>query len=250
MKKELKIKNRELLQSATTFKISRANIQLYFECPCCFYYDKKYGIRRPFDYPFDLHRAVDTLLKKEFDFYRETQTAHPIILQNKLDAVPFKHRLINQWRDCSVGLRYTHEQTNLLITGIIDDIWINKDNELVVIDYRATSQQGEIDLDNDFVMGYKRLIDVHQWLLRQHGFKVSNTGYFLYCNGMVNRTTFDNRLDFETELIPYEGNDDWVDIAINEISECLQKDYAPEMSDSCEHCSFARAKVSKMVVFI
>jgi 2-isopropylmalate synthase len=37
------------------------------------------------------------------------------------------------------------------------------------------------DLDQEWQDSYKRQMDVYQWLLRQNGLKVSNTGYFVYC---------------------------------------------------------------------
>jgi hypothetical protein len=50
-------------------------------------------------------------------------------------------------------------------------------------------------------------MEVYQWLLRQNGHKVSNTGYFVYCNGKKDRKAFDGKLDFDITLIPHKGND-------------------------------------------
>ena len=52
-------------------KISRSKIDLFLECPRCFYLDVVKKIKRPPGFPFNLNNAVDMLLKKEFDRHRE-----------------------------------------------------------------------------------------------------------------------------------------------------------------------------------
>src|SRR3972149_10504652 len=49
------------------FKLSRSKLELFTECPRCFYLDRKLGVGRPPGFPFALNSAVDALLKKEFD---------------------------------------------------------------------------------------------------------------------------------------------------------------------------------------
>ena len=57
-------------QSGELFKISRSKIDLFLNCPKCFYLDRRLGINQPPSFPFSLNAAVDLLLKKEFDTYR------------------------------------------------------------------------------------------------------------------------------------------------------------------------------------
>ena len=44
-------------------------------------------------------------------------------------------------------------------------------------------------------------MEVYQWLFRQNGYKVSDTGYFVYCNGNTDRQAFDAKLEFDITLI-------------------------------------------------
>jgi len=50
-----------------SFKLSRSKIDLFLQCPRCFYLDRRMGVGRPPGFPFALNSAVDKLLKKEFD---------------------------------------------------------------------------------------------------------------------------------------------------------------------------------------
>lgn len=47
--------------SAEPFKLSRSKIDLFIECPRCFYIDRVLGTGRPPGYPFALNSAVDHL---------------------------------------------------------------------------------------------------------------------------------------------------------------------------------------------
>ncbi len=80
------------------------------------------------------------------------------------------------------GLQVFCEPTNFIITGAVDDVWINSHGELIVVDYKATSTQTEITLDKEYRQAYKNQMEIYQWLLRKKDFSVSNTSYFVYCN--------------------------------------------------------------------
>jgi CRISPR/Cas system-associated exonuclease Cas4 (RecB family) len=192
--------------------------------------------------PWSLNTAVDTLLKKEFDLLRKDGEAHPLMKKYGIDAVPVYHEQLDQWRDNFKGVQYLHEQTNLIITGAIDDLWKNPAGEYIIVDYKATSKNEEINaLDKDWHDGYKRQMEVYQWLVRRNGLKVSNTGYFVYCNGNTDLDKFDGKLEFDLTLIAYEGNDSWVEDKIREIHTCLQQEQVPSASGTCDFCRYREA---------
>ena len=224
------------------FKLSRSKIDLFIECPRCFYLDRRLGVGRPPGYPFTLNSAVDALLKKEFDGFREKGAKHPIILEYSVDAIPARHENLENWRNNFKGVQYHHPDTNLLIFGAIDDLWVNSKGEYIVVDYKATAKNEEITaLDKDWHDGYKRQMEVYQWLFRQNEFSVSNTGYFVYANGNANLEEFDKKLEFALTLIPYDGNDSWIDETILQIFDCLNSNKYPRHSDSCDFCSYRKA---------
>ena len=96
-------------------------------------------------------------------------------------------------------------------------------------------------IDADWQIGYRRQMEIYQWLFRKNGFKVNKLGYFVYCNGLTDRDAFNNRLDFEISLIPYKGDDSWVDDAIKGLYACLQSDQMPESGDDCQFCQYREA---------
>jgi RecB family exonuclease len=228
--------------SREPFRLSRSRIELFVQCPRCFYIDRRLGVDRPPGYPFALNSAVDALLKKEFDLLRKDKKAHPLIEKYNIDAMPVEHSNLNRWRNNFQGVRFFHQPTNLIITGAIDDLWQNSQGEYIVVDYKSTSKnEAIIALDKDWQNAYKRQMEIYQWLLRRNVDKVSDTGYFVYCNGRTDLDKFDAKLEFDLTLIPHEGNDSWVENTIFEIDKCLNSDTIPEPDKDCDYCTYRQA---------
>ncbi|MFM7718183.1 MAG: PD-(D/E)XK nuclease family protein [Actinomycetota bacterium] len=221
------------------FRISRSKIDLFFACPRCFYLDRRLGIARPTGPPFSLNNAVDALLKREFDAYREEGRPHPLMAKHGLAAVPFQHDSLEAWRDAlRRGIRHVHAPTNLEVTGGIDDVWQDAEGDLIIVDYKATAKLGEVNLDAPWQDSYKRQVEVYQWLFRKNGFPVSDTAYFVYVNGRLDEPAFDERLVFRTSLLPYDGSDAWVEPALEAIRETLVADAPPMPAETCDHCRY------------
>ncbi len=229
-------------ESAGPFKVSRSKIELFTQCPRCFYLDRRLGTGRPPGFPFALNSAVDRLLKQEFDGYRARGEAHPLQQAYGLDAVPAAHADLDTWRENFKGLQYLHEPTQLLVTGAIDDLWINARDEYIVVDYKATAKEEPVTvLDQAWHEGYKRQMEIYQWLLRRMGHTVSDTGYFVYCTGRLDREAFDAKLEFDVRLIAHEGDDGWVEGTLRELKACLDGESIPEASPACDYCAYVAA---------
>lgn len=230
----------------TPFKVSRSKIELYMQCQRCFWLDVRLKITRPSSPPFNINKAIDELFKKEFDAYRKKAEPHPIMLDNQIKAIPYTHKDLDTWRHNFTGVTALHEPTNLHIFGAVDDIWVNDAGELIVVDYKATSKDKEVTLDADWQVTYKRQMEVYQWLLRQNGFDVSDTGYFVYTNARIDLDAFGDRLEFRTKVIPYTGDAKWVDKTLQDMKTCMDGDMPPVgqsiMGGPCEFCSYARQR--------
>lgn len=221
------------------FRISRSKIDLYVECPRCFWLDQRMGVTRPSMPGFSLNNAVDALLKREFDAHRAVGTAHPYMMEFGVDALPFKHERMEEWRDAlRRGVTVHHAPTNLMVRGGVDDVWVDPAGALIIVDYKATSTVKEISLDDPYKQGYKRQLEIYQWLFRGNGFTVSPTGYFVFVNGDADRDAFDGKLTFAVQLIPYTGDDGWIDGTLRAIKTCLDSDMPPSPGDTCEHCEY------------
>ena len=161
-----------------------------------------------------------------------------------IDAIPFQHPDIDVWRTNFTGVQYLHKKTNLLITGAVDDIWQTPDKKLHVVDYKSTSTTKEITLDDEWKKAYKRQMEIYKWLLRQNGFDISDTGYFLFVNADTSRKHFNGELKFILKIIEYKGNDDWVEKTIKQAEKCLKAKKPPKCREDCEWCAYGEACAS------
>ncbi len=204
-------------------------------------------IKRPDGPPFNINKAIDELFKREFDGYRAKAIPHPLMVEYKVQAVPFMHEKLDDWRENFIGVQALHEPTNLMVFGAVDDVWVDEAGKLIVVDYKATAKDREVSISSDWQISYKRQMEVYQWLLRQNGFTVHETGYFVYTNGRMDLDGFNDRVEFKTKVIPYTGNDAWIEPTLQDMKQCMDGDDMPAMGDSimggpCEFCSYARAR--------
>jgi len=223
------------------FRLSRSKIDLFIACQRCFYLDRRLGVGRPPGFPFTLNSAVDFLLKKEFDIHRARGEAHPLMKTYGIDAIPYQNDDMETWRNTFKGISCHHTPTNFFVFGAIDDVWINPQQELFIVDYKATSKDGEVNLDAPWQDGYKRQMEIYQWLFRKNNFKVSPIGYFVYANGIKDKEAFDGKLEFDVKIIPYEGKDEWVSKILMKARECLVSNTIPEASSECDFCAYRDA---------
>lgn len=228
------------------YKLSRSKIELFTQCARCFWLEARLKIKRPSGPPFQINKAIDELLKKEFDVYRQKGEPHPWMTDNQIKAVPMQHDDLDKWRQNFIGVSALHETTNLYIFGAIDDIWVSNDGLVHVVDYKATAKATEVSLDAEWQISYKRQMEVYQWLLRQNGLDVSDTAYFVYTNGRLDLDGFFDKVEFRTKIIPYEADDSWVEPTIEKMKDCLEGDMPPvgtaAMGGPCDFCSYAKSR--------
>lgn len=222
--------------------LSRSAIEQHIRCPRCFYLQRRLGLKPPSMVPLTLAVATDALLKNEFDAVRSTGASHALWKREGLAVQAYCHADIALWRSNFKGMRIVHS-TGATIYGAVDDVWRNLEtDELHIVDYKSTSKQGEPSLEGGFGEGYKRQMEIYQWLFRQAGFAVSNTGYFLYVNGSKVGGFYDadgsGVMRFSTTLIPYVGDDGWVDDVVNAAVNCLQSSQVPDSGKDCDSCRY------------
>ncbi len=220
------------------FKLSRSKVESFVNCERCFYLDRRLGINQIPGFPFNINSAVDELLKREFDQYRENAEPHPYMVDAGINAIPYQHEKLDKWRENFVGIQYFHETSNFLLHGAIDDVWKTNEGELIVVDYKATSKKDKVNINAPWQNGYKRQMEFYQWLLRKNDFQVSNRGYFVYCNGKRDRKGFNAKVEFDVDLLPYDGDDGWVEDTIEQIFACLNQNKTPAPNNNCDQCKY------------
>ncbi len=216
-------------------RLSRSKVDLFIQCPHCFWLNITKKISRPSGPPFSLNVAVDHLFKNEFNVCRGH--AVPKRLSDAgLSFIPAENPKLNQWRENFKGV--TRQYSDIEFFGAIDDLWVDSNNIHYVVDYKATSKADEVSLDADWQISYKRQVEFYQWLLRGNNLEISDQAWFVYTNGIKDSRSFDDVLNFRTKLIPYEGNASWIEPTLDKLIECINSDSAPKPAEDCEYCNY------------
>jgi len=216
-------------------KISRSNLQLLKECPRCFWLYKNKGIYRPRGYPYTLALAIDTLLKKEFDTYREKGELHPSLINHGVKNAKLFDDLekLKLWRNNFQGLRYYDRNLNAYLFGAVDDILEFDDGSLAVIDYKSSGAK-EVRVYDD----YQMQMDVYTYILEQLGEKTSRNAYFVFYQ--VERDKgFDGRLPFRGLVKEVKTEPDYVADLFDEAVHVARNNTPPSSHSACEHCLWA-----------
>jgi hypothetical protein len=227
-----------------TKSFSRTSVDLFCECPRCFYLSQCKGIKRPPGYPFTLNGAVDKLAKAEFDALRKTQTPHPIM--KPLGLVPLKHSDIDMWRNNRKGIQYMYN--GFLFYGAIDDVWQQTTEPGLwhVVDYKATAKKDAVttlDPKAAHHVSYQRQISFYTWLFAQNSHPVSKTAYFYYATGDNTLPSFGATLHFRTHLIAYECDFSWIEPTLDALIACYNGEEIPEPSEKCAHCKYVASNI-------
>ena len=226
-------------------KLSRSTVEKYISCPRCCVLEKKYQIKPP-SLPFTLNIAVDNLCKKEFDYYRKMQQPHPLILKNNINAIPFQHEKLDDWRSNFRGIRYKSREHGYDFGGAVDDIWQKSDGDLIIVDVKATARNNfdwiETCKKYEYPKAYKRQLEMYQWLFKKNGFKVAKEAYLLYFNGKKNEEFFNNQIKFEAHLIKLDCSSSWVEGKVIETVNLLRSDSFPKPSLKCENCNYLKSR--------
>lgn len=243
-------------ENTNPYELSRGKVETFIKCPACFWLDRVGGVHFPSMPGFNINTNTDTLLKRDFDQYRG-KSSHPFMEANGLGhLIPFDHEHLSLWETSlhfglsSNHFNTIHEPTNILFGGGLDDVWLNPEtNELHIVDYKSTANLSKdpkpVSLEGEWKEGYKRQMDMYQWIMRRKGFPVSDIGYFVYVDGQhvgYNRMIDDNTelatMKFKTSLLTYKGNDEWVEPALFDIKNLLETKICPEHTEGCENERF------------
>ncbi|MFH1714354.1 MAG: PD-(D/E)XK nuclease family protein [Candidatus Nealsonbacteria bacterium] len=210
--------------------LSPSSLNLYYECPFCFWLEKKMGIRRPQPYPYALNAAVDYLLKEEFDRYRKKRELHPLLVANNIPAKLFSNqKLLDEWRNNFKGLRFFDTELQATLFGAVDDVLEFSDGKLAALDYKSTGSKSANVYDR-----FQLQMDVYTFLLEKQGYKTVRKGCLAFY--IVDKENgFNDKLPFRKEIIMIDTDPDYVQGTFKEAVGCLRGGRPQGHSPDCQY---------------
>ncbi len=221
-------------------QLSPNSLNLFLECPHCFWLDKNLGIKRPPPYPYALNSAVDELLKEEFDSYRAKKLPHPLLKDNNIKAHLFENqKLLNQWRNNLAGIRYFDSELEATLFGAVDDVLEFDDppshkategqsKKIAPLDYKSTGSPMANVYDR-----FQLQLDTYTYLMEKNGFKTTRKGYLAFY--IVDKSRgFIDRLPFRKEIIEIETNPSDIYEIFKDAVAVLRNSTPPQHSSDCQ----------------
>tara|TARA_B100000965_G_C19537518_1_gene734074 strand:- start:245 stop:1117 length:873 start_codon:yes stop_codon:yes gene_type:complete len=250
------------------FKISRSKFEDFLKCEKCFYLQVVKGLQPSGMPKFKLNELTDTLLKKEFDECRVKKISHRKLIEKNLDhIIPFdagltkitnskkqvvEIPLIDVWRDSiHKGIKARYKNTNILLGGGIDDIWINtKTKELIIVDYKSQASKNQVSQETYFGVGnfhesYKTQLNFYAYVFKKMkkageiNHEISKDSYLYVVNGLESENGFNGNIKFTEDLIYHKIETDYLEDEFEKMIKCINSTEIPTSNKSCKNCAYA-----------
>ena len=214
-------------------RVSPSSLNVFLECPKCFWSDLAQGVGRPRGIFPSLPGGMDGLIKKYFDGYRAKGKLPPELV-GKLGNVELfaDNELLNQWRNWRSALVYEDPESGAILSGMLDDL--GQDGKLFVpLDYKTRG----FDVKEGGESYYQNQLNCYALLLRENGMKPAGYAYLLYYipkevaeNGMTRFDVVPKRVEVDP------------DTALKTVRDAakLLKGPMPKSHTECEYCGYAR----------
>lgn len=155
--------------------LSPSSLNLFLECPRCFWLAQNRGIHRPSGAFPSLPGGIDSVLKKYFDKFRKKGELPPEIKGKMKGKLLADEKLLSKWRNNRIGIRFHDDNLNAELMGALDDCLID-DDSYIPVDYKTRGWLAK----NDSHKYYQNQLNVYTLLLEKNGYKHKKFAYLLF----------------------------------------------------------------------
>ena len=214
-------------------RLSPSTLNLFLECPRCFWLQLNENIHRPRGAFPSLPGGMDLVIKIYFDKYRE-KSKLPSEIEGKVKGELVRDQaLLNKWRNWKTGLRYKDESLGTVLFGALDDC-LEEDGKYFPLDYKT---RGSAPREGDSEKYYGNQLDCYALLLEENGYPVGEFGYLIYYypKEVKERGT----IIFDIEPVELKINTERARKTLSDAVKLLHGHIPPHHSE-CEYCIWGR----------
>lgn len=217
------------------YKLSPSSLNLYKECPRCFWTDINKGLKRPSG-PFpSLPSGMDLAFKAYFDSFRKKGALPPEVSELKGAHLFDLEHLLKKWRNDRTGLGWKDAEGNEL-RGSVDEVLYTDSGDLIVLDFKTRG----FPLKDDTAKHYQLQLDVYNFVFRKNGFTTEDYSLLLF----FYPKTFDDtgRVVFNHQLVKMPVNVKHAENSFKNALAVLQG-RKPELNPNCGYCGWNQKDV-------
>ena len=209
-------------------RLSPSSLNLFLECPLCFWLRFRRGIVRPEGYHSTLLTTFDREIKNYFDKFRGSL---PPELVEKVKGKLVED--LNQWRNTRhPGLIY-YPEPGIRFAGALDDCLLvnKKGKKYLPIDFKTRGKS----IDEEIPSYSQMQLDCYALLLQKNGYPIEGHGYLIYY--ILEKIRSNALAEFKIEVVEVKLNPDQ---ALNVIKEAIKVLRSPEPAPSltCPYCQY------------
>jgi len=218
--------------SKKSIKLSPSTLNLFLNCPRCFWLDKVKGIKRPRGIFPSLPSGMDREIKNHFDTFRNRKRLPPELSSSDFDGIRLydNQAQLEKWRNWRTGLEYVDENGHVL-GGALDDLLV-KDDCYIPFDYKT---KGSPTTTEDAVKYYQNQLDCYTLMLDVNGFKPAGFGFLLYYSPKA--VSENGSVAFQTQPIKIETSSERAKTTVARAVNLI-KGPLPAVNPSCEYCAW------------
>ena len=219
-------------KQSKTFKLSPSKLNLFLECPLCFWLSE-HGVHRPRG-PFpSLPGGMDRKLKVYFDKYRKKGELPPA-LKGKVEGNLYDDlEKMNIWRNNFKGLSWTDEKGNILRGAIDDCLFDKKTGNFIVIDFKT---YGGSEIKEEKIEFYQNQLDCYALLFEKNGLRHPGYFYLVFFLPLEVKEHGEVKFDIQVKKVKVNSKK-----ALNTFNKAIKviKGRRPSKHSECEFCAWA-----------
>lgn len=154
-------------------KLSPSALNLFKECPRCFWLHHNKGIKRPEGIFPSLPSGIDKVLKAHFDKHRLKGE-----IPKELDLKDVKLfddiEKLKVWQNNFKGISYTDKDGNIL-HGAVDELLV-KDSKIIVLDFKTRGFPCKDDTHEHYI----DQLNIYNYLLRKNSHETEDYSYLMF----------------------------------------------------------------------
>ncbi|MFH2062980.1 MAG: PD-(D/E)XK nuclease family protein [bacterium] len=214
------------------YRLSSSSLNLYINCPRCFWLQLNAGVHRPRSIFPSLPGGMDLVIKDYFDRYRSQGELPPEIDGQVPGRLVPEQELMNRWRNWKTGLSLDLPEVNVTLFGALDDCLVDNGRYLP-LDYKTRGSEPKPG--NGMEPYYRNQLDCYALLLDGNGFSAGERGYLVY---YYPREVFGGgTVKFGVKTVELKVNLSRARRTLKQAGECLNGP-EPEAHTRCEYCSW------------
>lgn len=214
-------------------RLSPSALNIFLECPKCFWLSYGSGIHRPRG-PFpSLPGGMDILIKKYFDSYRAVGKLPPELIGQLEGELLRDIEILNKWRNWRSGLSYYDKELDAVLVGALDDCLVFN-REYIPIDYKTRG----FNIAEGGESFYQNQLNCYSFLLSVNDLSQPSYAYLIYF--IPREVKSGGAVQFSVEVKKVATSPETA-LKTFRSAIALLKGPMPEAHSACQFCSWNRS---------